>query len=375
MKTQIKNGLAGLLTAGAIGLGSLVGYDNGNSQEQYSTQASASYAQNEGRATITEIKNYEFKRPKYHPSIEDFEKKLEREVSSLVPTYYEFKCNENLKAKINKVRENPKIVQNNKYYKEFSKHLAYHYKNPDEKGFLFGESLANVIESSELVRGDLRDAGLDFNFEKLTEADKSAMFLVYTASEKDKRIKENNKSLLFKVLNDINSSGRMPTKNYRDEKFIDLRVQPYVADYESLLGIADKKLIDVDGKKVEFMFEGAEPIIANLDKEEISKAYSHSPSLPIFMPESFDLKENKKITLGMHLPKYLPNKEKVKNGRIELYSPKGEKIVDSDFKIDKELKTGEVDLERVVRDNGFGVYNAAFFLDDKCWTVRQFEIF
>ena len=86
MKKTLRNGLYGLVTAGAVGLGSLINYNDGNNQN-YSTQASASYAQNEGRVTKEE---YIFKRPKYHPSIEDFEKKLEKEIGSLVPTYHEF---------------------------------------------------------------------------------------------------------------------------------------------------------------------------------------------------------------------------------------------------------------------------------------------
>ncbi|MEK6872773.1 MAG: hypothetical protein AABW90_02050 [Nanoarchaeota archaeon] len=375
MKTQIKNGLAGLLTAGAISLGSLVGY-----QETSTLQASNyAIAQNEGKA----VEYYELKRPKYHPSIEDFEKQLEKEIGSLVPTYYEVvkgffirneKDKELLKEKFLKVRETPKVVQNNKYYKEFSKHLDYHYKNQEKERFIFDVSVSDLIKDNKTNKDLKEHFGFTFNFKNPSEADKAALFLMWTVDKKREKIETNNKNLLFRVLDDINSSERMPTKNYRNEKFLELGAPLYDADYERLLDIADKRLIDVDGKKVEVIHEGAEPIITNLDQEAINRAYSHSPPLPIFISNSFDLKENKKINLGMILPTYLPNREKIRNGKIELYNPKGEKIVDSDFKTDKELKTGEVDLERVVRDNGLGVYNAAFFLDNKCWTVRQFEV-
>ena len=64
---------------------------------------------------------YELKRPKYHPSIEDFEKKLKREISILIPTYYEIidsldgeindpELNDSLKEKFSKTFLNSSLI-------------------------------------------------------------------------------------------------------------------------------------------------------------------------------------------------------------------------------------------------------------------------
>ena len=87
------------------------------------------------------------------------------------------------------------------------------------------------------------------------------------------------------------------------------------------------------------------------------------------MNNDLSLKENKKFVLGM----YLPKTEKAKKGTIELYSGR-EKVLESEFEIDTNMKIVEVDLERIVRDSGIGCYTAAFYVNDKCWEVRPIGV-
>lgn len=383
MKNTIKNGLYGLVTAGAVGLGSLAGYNIGNSQEKYSTQAStleasAGYTQNEGRVLKEE---YVFKRPKYHPSIEDFEKKLEKEVGSLVPTYHEVdeavigNKKEPLKNKLSKVREAPKSVQNNKYYREFLKHLEEHYKNPEEKGFLFDASVSDLIKNKEKANELEKELGFDkVNFEKPTESDKATYFLIWLADKKREKVEVNNKQLFYKVLDGINKSGRMPTKDYKNEE-LHLALGNYMLSVnygfflEDVLGVEKLEVIE-DPNGTTKILRKPTPIVAS-SYEDFDKDGRISID-EISFDYNFDLKNEKKMVLGMYFPE---KKDELKKGRIELYNPRGEKVVDSNFKFDNDskLKKGDVNLERIVHDNGFGTYTAAFFVNDKCWQVQQIE--
>jgi len=310
---------------------------------------------------------YELKRPKYHPSIEDFEKQLEREVGNLVPTYYEFEEGfigdkiDPLKNKFLKVRENPRVVQNNKHYKEFLKYLEYHYKNPDEKGFFTFEnqSVSDLTKNPERSNKYFKENfGFNINFENPNEADKAVFFQFWLAVQKSKRMDRNDKELFHRVLDNINSSGRMPTRNYKSEK------EPIV-NIEHLNYVNYKNLL-------EDILGGSPGVITASGYEDSNKdGVVEFSEIVGKYEDDFDLKKNKKLVLGMYLPK---RSEKAKTGTIELYNPKGRKVLESNFEIDDELEKGEVNLEELVRKNGFGTYTAAFYVNDKCWHVKQIDV-
>ncbi len=319
-------------------------------------------------------------KPRYHPSIENYEKDIEEKVSLLVPTHYEFEegfilKDSILRKKVLEVRKRPSIVQDNEYHKEFLKHLDYHYKNPDEKGFLGGEkfystSLSELLKNKEgnkNMNEMLKESfGFTINLEKPTEPDKSMLFLGWMVFNKYNKINENNKNLLYKVLDDINKSGRMPTENYKDNKLVKKNYDyAYSIDYKDLLekNISGLGLIIIDNIT-------PKTSVRTTSKRKDGGGPPSTLPPQFFRYKSFNLKRDEKIFLGMSFG----DRKGIKNGTIELYNPKGKKILRSRFKIDDNLEKGKVDIEKTVRKHSFGVYTAGFFVDDKCWAVRQFEI-
>ncbi len=339
-------------------------------------------------------KESKIERPKYHPSIEDYERQLEREISQLVPTYYEFNVGFDnpekslLKERFNKIRENPKIVQNNKHYHEFTKHLKSHYDNKEIKGFLgLGLSLSELSETVDGGNDLKKELGFSINLNNPKENDKAVLFLIWLQSQKDRTINKNDGELFYRVLDDIAKSGKMPTRDYKSKEFAHLESRPYSADYESDVDVKrEKRTIEefggILGVVNSAIWGGVEPVITDYIDEELVNKWSgpignnelmNLPPFPKLLSSSFYLNENKKINLGMFFPDRV-KKEKIKNAGIELYNPRGEKIKSWNFKVYEPLEVENFDLEKIVRKNGFGTYNSAFFINDKCWNVRQFEV-
>ena len=192
------------------------------------------------------------------------------------------------------------------------------------------------------------------------------------------------------ILDDINSSGRMPTKDYKNEKFMyDNFGVSYGELLEDILGGTKTKTrfednpkkgqvrVDKEGRKfvasdkvlVEYMIIPT-TFITNSYKDNNKNGVIELDE--ILQPKNNKFKNNEKILLGIYLPE---RTDKVKTGTIELYNQRGKRVLESNFKIDDELEKGEVDLKELVRKNGCGIYTAVFYVNDKCWEVRPIEIY
>lgn len=62
--------------------------------------------------------------------------------------------------------------------------------------------------------------------------------------------------------------------------------------------------------------------------------------------------------------------------QIKIYNPNGETIFDDTktFPQDNSVSHITYEAENLVKENGLGTYSAAFYLDDKFWNSRNFEI-
>ena len=198
-----------------------------------------------------------------------------------------------------------------------------------------------------------------------------------------------------KILDDINSSRRMLTRDYKNQKFSIIDKDGNITmNYRSLLEDilekpvkkefippkSDDFIIDPKtGKKFvsvgtvrEYFDLGEEPITIVASYDDANKNGTAEFN-EIIKRSNFSLKEDKELVLGI----YPPDSEKAKTaslkGTIELYNPKYEKILsDSDIKIDDELT--RLRLKDLTQKNGFGVYTAAFYINNKCFEVRQINV-
>lgn len=381
MKRTIISGLAGLLTASSLFF------------PNYETSV---YSQN---------RQYKIQNSKYHPLIEDFEKRLEREISTWIPTYNEMKEMESLNdredldkneiresrviQKIIKIQANPKLIQNNPYYEEFNKELNDVYKFPNKEGFLdnYFEELSNFIHNEgedefiekALEKGVSRN-GISVNLRNPKDADKAFIFLgwinelkreILEAKMIEAKIKppradfkefdgyseksfgmskENNMRLMNKVLDQLAETDKPPVKDFKDSKYVreyPRELSQFVVDYSKYF----ERLSDDD-----------KPIISGVwndrnknNKMEITEF--EDLYKPIFVEDE-----------EMNFKVYSLKDRLANISNIRLFNPKGEKIVESDG------KGFGVILEDLVKIGGFGIYTAGISVNNYIWQVRQFRV-
>ena len=195
------------------------------------------------------------------------------------------------------------------------------------------------------------------------------------------------------ILDKINASGRMPTEDYRDDKFSFIDDDDgntsisYFQVLEDILGgskilrraednlkkgevITDekgRKFVALDKVLIESIVEPTTIITSSYEDTNKNGAVEVDEFVG---KNDFSVKEDKKIVLGM----YIPNAKKAKKGYIEVYNPKGERILESKFDINETIEKGEIELESLVKEHGIGVYTAAFYVNDKCWEVKQVNV-
>ena len=85
------------------------------------------------------------------------------------------------------------------------------------------------------------------------------------------------------------------------------------------------------------------------------------------------INKNETVTIGMYMN---GNGVSGRKYQIKLHNPKGNIIYDENqtFPQDNCAPNHNFDAEGLAKENGLGTYTAAFYLDDKLWNARNFEI-
>jgi len=332
---------------------------------------------------------------KYHPQIEEFEKRLEKEISQLIPTYYEMKMAYSYKnlqlnppflKKAIKIQNNPKIIQDNPHYKEFIKESKEVYKIPSKKGFLdnYFQRIAYMLNNETLMEfikeanSEYNKVGLKFNLAKPREAEEALMFLYWIRDRKEWEIKApergkmmegkhpfanspgysqkafevsetKTRGLMNKILDNLNKTENFPVTNFKSSRYVKkypLELAQFRADYSEFLeNIVDEDIIPIIGGK---WIDKNENGISEIS--ELEDLYN-----PIFLNGSV-------MNFGVYS---LKEKEILTNINIKLFDSNGEEMISSNGFGYVLKKSDEKD---------FGVYTAAFIAGKKVWQVRQFRL-
>jgi len=360
MKQALRNGLTSLLTAGAVvfGSASLDGYLSND----YQGQSRAVYAQDKKKNLKEDLNN---KKIRKFLEIDSFNKKLKEEISPLLPSIDEFilTADKFFEEKIPKIMKNPKAVQDNKYYTQFTKEFDYYYENPNKKGFLealdLGQSISDSINN--IKKGNLK---------KPSEADKAALFALWIYDKKFNKIE--NKLLLADILKKSKEKLIIYQSNFLDEiegKFLNTT---YIADYPINFNAVKKN------KKGETKVDLNKLLGSNNYQFFVADSYEDKnkdgiPSIDEFNTINFNkpyFLKNERLILGIYNKKF----DKVRKGMIEFYSPEGKKILNSRFNINDKIEKGEIPLEKMVDKNGPGTYTSIFSVEGFLLHAHQIEV-
>jgi len=304
VKQKIRNGLVGVI-AGVTALGGFPGLEGYVCNP---SQSGVAYGQEEGKQEQKSTR-------KYHPLIEDFEKRLEVIVSPSILGYYEVLDGgpKTIRENLLKLKENPKQVMKNKYYPEF-------------------------ISKYNFKRENVNLFGVPINTKNPSQGDKAALFASWIINLKLDKVEK--MKYLNGVLDNINKTGRMPTKDYMNGIFFKdgALLEDNIADFskiQSFPGIYRYFALDYDGNTNDGVFHKTEKLIVGINPEKA---------------------------------------DGVKDCKIELYGPKGKLIYKSGFKISDEIRRGEIDLTGISGKHGIGNYAVAFFVKGECFRTEQIEI-
>jgi hypothetical protein len=238
---------------------------------------------------------------RYHPKIEDYERKLEREISGLLPTYKETEeinkkgnllgeylnreINNSLRIEIRQLRndpvlkkiiqiqKNPRVIQNNHWYAMFSREMNEAKKIPNKEGRLdFGtellgsfykdgaeDAVGNVKNYRQLVNLFKFELGLSIDLFNSGEKEKAWLFTTWINGIKDEELQRRNgedylflettppddsdgRKSLDLVLSKLGENNRFLCKNPNSKMHVyeyPRHSRLYMADYSSHVKIGD----------------------------------------------------------------------------------------------------------------------------------------
>jgi len=360
MKNLIRNGLAGLMVAGAAVGGYLT--------SEYRSSG-------EDKTNVVEQEVLDIPPQIYDPLLEDYELEVENEFGRLIPSYRDFnnftdnfEVSASLKRQFQLAHENPERLPAD--FENFVKDVKYHYRHPNTESFLGMDriKLEYILGDEEIPKRVAetfnKKLGIDLDIRNPSEKDLAVMYLFSWGVKKGNELKDRNRQNMNDLLNGVDFDTTS-VDYVRDllENGADSESYPHLYRVDNAGNFPEFNNPKTPGTN--------SPVI-------IAKGHHDENNDGINQRREFrgvsnygdpNFKEHDSLVIGVDF-------ENIPGGEVDFrfYNPESKLIVRRQLSAKKGIDPFRKEVLDIVKESGEGIYTSIMIYNDLLLDARQFYL-